>query len=67
MFILERGTPSAPAKKVCATCTVTVHCDTYATQHHENGVWGGRVHKVNLRVKDISSPVIEDMRPRSSE
>lgn len=65
MFILERGTPSAPAKRVCAQCPVQEPCDDFATANNENGVWGGRVHKLNLRVKEVAVVVsIEDTRPR---
>jgi hypothetical protein len=64
MFILDRGTPSAPAKRVCATCTVQDPCNQYALDNQESGVWGGRVHKLNLKVKNVSPVQVEDIRPR---
>lgn len=66
MFILDRGVPSEPGRRVCATCTVRGPCDQFAVDNQENGIWGGRVHKINLtkKPKDISPTPIEDMRPR---
>ena len=67
MFILDRGTPSEPAKKVCARCTVTGECGQYATDNHERGDWGGEVHKLNHKAKDVTPVAIEDLRPRMAE
>lgn len=67
MFILDRGTPSGPAKKVCARCPVQDPCDVFATAHQENGVWGGKVHKLNLKAKNVTPVQIEDVRPRPAE
>lgn len=64
MFILERGTPSEPAKRICAGCPVQAPCEDFATSNHESGVWGGRVHKLNTKLRDLTPTAIEDVRPR---
>lgn len=45
LFVIDRGTPAAPAKKVCAGCTVRDECNDSAVFYNEIGVWGGRIHK----------------------
>lgn len=44
MFILDRGTSSAPGRAVCSKCPVRDECDAYAIENGETGVWGGRIH-----------------------
>jgi WhiB family redox-sensing transcriptional regulator len=52
LFFPAKGAPSAPAKKICASCPVRQECLDYAdsiesgaaglpTSYGANGVWGG--------------------------
>ena len=46
MFITDPGTPTEPAKAVCAGCTVREPCLAYAlTDPQLVGVWGGTTDK----------------------
>jgi WhiB family redox-sensing transcriptional regulator len=66
IFVTERGQPTAPAKRVCAQCSVRQECDDYATANYLQGVWGGRVHKVQ-RPREVAVVVtLDDSRPRKS-
>jgi WhiB family redox-sensing transcriptional regulator len=40
-FVLDRGTPAAPAKAVCASCLVRCECLAYALEYGCVGIWGG--------------------------
>lgn len=42
VFFLDRGQPSAPAKALCARCTVSADCLAYAAENDvQGGIWGG--------------------------
>lgn len=42
MWFPDKGGSTRLAKAVCARCTVTAECLTYALERHERfGIWGG--------------------------
>jgi len=52
MFFPERGGSTREAKGVCARCTVTAECLSYALQHDERfGIWGGKSERERRKLK----------------
>ncbi|GAA4482617.1 WhiB family transcriptional regulator [Microbacterium panaciterrae] len=50
-FPLKGGT-TAPAKAICARCTVAAECLAYALLHDERfGIWGGLSERQRRRMK----------------
>jgi hypothetical protein len=44
-------TISAPAKEICATCTVVEECLDYSLTHEVYGVWGGKSERERRRIR----------------
>lgn len=52
LFFIERGASSAPAKEVCAACSVTADCLDYALANNEiAGIYGGLTVKERAKVR----------------
>lgn len=72
MFVIDRGVPAAPAKRICMTCKVQPECDQFAVDNGLMGVFGGRVHKgykvaKDKRVQEVTVVVeLTDIRPQKS-
>lgn len=52
MFFPEKGGTTAPAKKVCAACTVADQCLEFAMRSDERfGIWGGASERQRRRMR----------------
>lgn len=52
LFFTERGEATAPAKQVCAGCTVRAECLDHALSVPERfGVWGGLSERERRRIR----------------
>lgn len=52
LFFVEKGAPTAPAKRVCRSCEVRSECLEYALDHQERwGVWGGLSERERRRLE----------------
>ena len=68
VFYPEHGESIRAAKRICATCPVTVACLNHALAAGEAfGVWGGlgERERRQLRVGDVASPARLDIRGRT--
>lgn len=69
IFYPERGESTAPAKAVCATCTVRADCLEFGLRHEKRGVWGGTSewerrrmrNRMGIRLAALDDPTDEDL------
>jgi WhiB family redox-sensing transcriptional regulator len=61
-FIVDRGKPTAPAKRVCAQCPVRSDCRDFAKETGSVGIWGGEMQD-GVKEEEVIRP-LQDARPQ---